>query len=303
MYNLITILGATATGKTKVATSLANKISTEIISADSRQVYKNMDIGTGKDISDYSIKGKQIPYHIIDIKKAGDKYNIYEYQQDFLTAFNIITSKNKTPILCGGSGMYLEAALKGYKLVAVPDNIKLRTDLNTKEIDELIKILSSYKKLHNSSDTDNKKRLIRAIEIEEYYKTNSEINFEYPQINSLIIGISLDRDSRRQKITERLKLRFKEGMINEVEELMKQGVDKETLIYYGLEYKFITQYLIGQLSYNEMFKSLEIAIHQFAKRQMTWYRRMEKQGTKIHWIDAKMDIDEKIIIIEKLLKK
>ena len=297
-FNLITILGATASGKTGVAARVAHRIDGEIISADSRQVYRGMDIGTGKDIADYTVDGKPIPYHLIDIVDAGYEYNVFEYQRDFVTAFTDIQTRNKFPIICGGSGMYIEAVLKGYKLINVPVNEELRNTLAGKSLEELASILKTYKTLHNQSDVDTVKRAIRGIEIEEYYTQHSEIDTHYPEINSLIVGVKYDRESRRRRITERLKTRLKEGMVDEVKKLLDSGIKPESLIYYGLEYKYITQYLIGEMSYEEMFRQLEIAIHQFSKRQMTWFRHMESNGFFIHWLDGYMPTDEKI---EKIL--
>lgn len=300
-YNLITILGATATGKTTVAVALADKIVGEVISADSRQVYRGMDIGTGKDIEEYCFDGKNIPYHIIDIIDAGDKYNVYQYQTDFLKAYNSIKNRGLNAILCGGTGMYIDAVTKGYRLIEVPDNIELRDELKNKELPELEQILTEYKQLHNKSDITDVKRAVRAIEIAEYYKKNPDINTSYPKINTLFVGIDVDRDIRRTRITERLKARLNEGMLAEVETLITNGVKPEDLMYYGLEYKFITQYIIGELQYSQMVNSLQTAIHQFAKRQMTWFRRMERNGTNINWIDGNMSTEEKINKIENLL--
>jgi len=297
-FNLITILGATASGKTGVAARVAHRIDGEIISADSRQVYRGMDISTGKDIADYTVDGKPIPYHLIDIVDAGYEYNVFEYQRDFVTAFTNIQTRHKFPIICGGSGMYIEAVLKGYKLINVPVNEELRNTLAGKSLEELASILKTYKTLHNQSDVDTVKRAIRGIEIEEYYTQHSEIDTHYPEINSLIVGVKYDRESRRRRITERLKTRLKEGMVDEVKRLLDSGIKPESLIYYGLEYKYITQYLIGEMSYEEMFRQLEIAIHQFSKRQMTWFRHMENNGFFIHWLDGYMPTDEKI---EKIL--
>lgn len=297
-FNLITILGATATGKTEIAARLAKEINGEVISADSRQVYRNMDIGTGKDLSDYIINGIKIPYHLIDIVDAGYEYNVFEYQRDFINVFNEITQRGVTPVLCGGSGMYIEAVLKGYKLINVPVDDELRKSLTNKPLEELRKILSSYKVLHNTSDVDTIKRAVRAIEIEEYYKDHPEIDISYPSINSLIIGIYFDRETRRERITKRLKNRLENGMIQEVQGLLSMGVKKETLIYYGLEYKYITQYLNGEIDYKTMFSRLEVAIHQFSKRQMTWFRHMEKNGFKINWIDGTIPTEKKISIIK-----
>ncbi|MDY3068588.1 MAG: tRNA (adenosine(37)-N6)-dimethylallyltransferase MiaA [Parabacteroides sp.] len=297
-YQLITILGPTASGKTAFAAALAERLDTEIISGDSRQIYRSMDIGTGKDLADYIVNGKQIPYHLIDICEPGYKYNVFEYQHDFFKAFNSIKDKGKLPILCGGTGMYIEAVLKGYKLLDVPPNPELRNSLKGKSLEELETILSSYKTLHNKTDVDSAQRAIRAIEIEEYYKTQAPDKNEYEPINSLIIGVQIDRELRREKISRRLRSRLDEGMVDEVRNILNTGVKPEDLIYYGLEYKFLTQYIIGELSYEDMVSQLEIAIHQFAKRQMTWFRGMERRGFTIHWIDATLPTEEKI---EKVL--
>jgi len=301
-YDLVTILGATATGKTTVAVALADKIGAEIISADSRQVYRGMDIGTGKDIDEYNYNGKNIPYHIIDIVDAGEKYNVFQYQSDFLKAYAQINEKGSNTVLCGGTGMYIDAVTKGYRLIEVNDNNELRAELESKELSELKEILSNYKELHNKSDITDKKRAIRAIEIEEYYKNNSDIDTNYPIINNIFIGIDVDRDTRRKRISDRLKARLNEGMVDEVKTLIDSGIKPDDLMYYGLEYKFITQYIIGELSYAQMVNSLQTAIHQFAKRQMTWFRGMERKGALIHWIDGLQPIDSKINEIYDLIK-
>lgn len=293
-YELITIIGPTASGKTAFAAALAARLDTEIISGDSRQVYRSMDIGTGKDLADYVVDGKQIPYHLIDICNPGDKYNVFEYQHDFHKAFEEIRKKGKLPILCGGTGMYIESVLRGFKLLDVPQNPALRESLKGKSLAELEQILASYKVLHNKTDVDSAQRAIRAIEIEEFYKTEAPDKREYAPINSLIIGVDIDRDLRREKISRRLRARLDEGMVDEVRAILSTGVKPEDLIYYGLEYKFLTLYIIGQLTYDEMVSQLEIAIHQFAKRQMTWFRGMERRGLHIHWLDATLPTDEKI---------
>lgn len=292
-YDLITILGPTASGKTPLAAALADRLSTEIISGDSRQVYRRMDLGTGKDLADYTVEGRQVPYHLIDIVEPGYKYNVFEYQRDFLKAYEEIVAKGKLPILCGGTGMYIESVLKGYRLLPVPENPELRASLEGKTLDELTRILEGYKKLHNSTDVDTAKRAIRAIEIEEYYKQQPPEYREFPSLKSLIIGVDIDRELRREKITRRLKQRLDEGMVDEVRGLLNEGIPAENLIYYGLEYKFLTQYAIGELTYEEMFLQLETAIHQFAKRQMTWFRGMERRGFTIHWLDATLPMEEK----------
>lgn len=301
-YQLITVLGPTASGKTTFAASLAARLDTEIISADSRQVYRSMDIGTGKDLSDYMVDGKKIPYHLIDIRHPGDKYNVFEFQHDFFEAYQQISAKGKLPVLCGGTGMYIEAVLKGYKLLDVPVNKALRNSLKEKSLEELEAILAGYKVLHNKTDVDTAQRAIRAIEIEEYYRQEAPARNEFAPINSLIIGLRIDRDLRRKKISERLRARLQEGMVEEVEKILATGVDPDDLIYYGLEYKYLTLYVTGKLSYEEMVSRLEIAIHQFAKRQMTWFRGMENRGSNIHWIDASLPTEEKIKLTEELLK-
>lgn len=293
-YDLITILGPTASGKTSLAAALAARLKTEIISGDSRQVYRRMDLGTGKDLSDYEVDGYRIPYHLIDIVDPGYKYNVFEYQRDFLVAYEDMKSRGLMPVLCGGTGMYLESVLKGYRLLPVPENRELRERLASKSLEELTVILSHYKKLHNSTDVDTVKRAIRAIEIEEFYLTQDVNARSFPKLNSLIVGVDINRDLRREKISSRLRKRLDEGMVEEVKALLGEGINPEDLIYYGLEYKYLTLYVIGKLSYEEMFNQLEIAIHQFAKRQMTWFRGMERRGFKIHWIDAESPVEDNV---------
>ena len=301
-YDLIAILGPTASGKTPFAAALANVLDTEIISADSRQIYRGMDLGTGKDLIDYTVNGKQIPYHLIDIADPGYKYNVFEYQRDFLTAYETIKQKGKLPVLCGGTGLYLESVLKGYKLLPVPENPELRARLADKSLEELTGILQQYKTLHNTTDVDTAKRAIRAIEIEEYYAHTPVDERTFPQLNSLIIGVDIDRELRREKISRRLRQRLDEGMVDEVRRLIEQGIQPDDLIYYGLEYKYLTLYVIGKLTYEEMYRELEIAIHQFAKRQMTWFRGMERRGFTIHWMDAGLPMEEKIAFVQTKLK-
>ena len=295
-YDFITILGPTACGKTALATALAARMpAAEIISADSRQVFRGMDIGTGKDLDEYRVGQKAIPYHLIDIAEAGQKYSVYEFQRDFLTAYQGVVGRGATPILCGGTGLYIESVLRSYRLVPVPENPELRQQLETKSMDELIEILSSYKKLHNSTDTDTPRRAIRAIEIEAYYKEHQIDQTEpFPALRSLTIGLHIDRDLRRQRISQRLRHRIEaEDMLDEVRGLLTH-VPAETLISYGLEYRYLTLYLTGQLSYDEMLAQLEIAIFQFAKRQMTWFRGMERRGISIHWLDAVRPMEQNI---------
>lgn len=294
MKELITILGPTACGKTTFAAHLAKELHTEIISADSRQIYRRMDIGTGKDLADYTLDGTPIPYHLIDIVEPGYKYNLFEYQRDFLKAYHAIRQTGKTPILCGGTGLYIESVLKGYRLSPVPENEKMRQELSGKTLEELIEILKGYKTLHNVSDLDTCKRAIRAIEIADYYKKTPVDKEPFPEIDSTVIGLQIDREERREKISRRLKARLDEGLIKEVQSLINEGIAPEDLIYYGLEYKFVTQHVTGELSYDEMRSQLETAIHQFAKRQMTWFRGMEKRGTHIEWIDSSLPMQEKV---------
>jgi tRNA dimethylallyltransferase len=294
-YNLITILGPTASGKTSVAAKVAFVLGGEVISADSRQVYRGMDLGTGKDYADYVVDGQPVAYHLIDIVDAGYEYNVFEYQKNFLTIFEDVANRGKLAIMCGGSGLYLDAVLKNYKLIQVPINEELRLRLENKSLGELTELLITYKSdLHNQTDIENEKRAVRAIEIEEYYLSHPKINTGMPDICSLVVGVKYDRESRRKRITTRLRQRLKDGMLDEVQQLLDSGLTPEQLTYYGLEYKFITQHLTGQLSYQEMFDGLNVAIHQFAKRQMTWFRRMEKQGTEIRWLDGYMPLDEKV---------
>lgn len=302
-YNLITILGPTASGKTGLATELATRVDAEIISADSRQVYKRMDLGTGKDLSDYVVRGKVIPYHLIDIVEPGYKYNVFEFQRDFLAAYEKVLENGRMPIMCGGTGMYLESVLRGYRLVPVPENQELRSRLADKSLEELTNLLKQYKTLHNTTDVDTVKRAIRAIEIEEYYRRDDVEKRDFPNLSSLVIGVDISRELRREKISKRLKQRLDEGMVDEVRELMRSGVDAESLLYYGLEYKYLTLYVLDQLSYEQMVSRLEVAIHQFAKRQMTWFRGMERRGISIHWIDASLSMDEKIDKIMTMLNR
>ncbi len=299
--NLIVILGPTASGKTSVAANLSKAIGGEVISADSRQVYRQLNLGTGKDYEDYLVDGQAVAYHLIDIKPPGYQYNVYEFQQDFLQVFKEIILRQKMPILCGGSGLYIEAAIKGYKLIQVPVNEFLRKELESKSLEELSVILAKYKNLHNVSDVDTVKRAIRAIEIEEYYLHNKPAEDNYPVIKPLLVGVRFDRGVERQRITERLKQRLELGMIEEVKQLLHEGITPEQLVYYGLEYKFVTLYITGQIDYTEMFSQLNTAIHQFAKRQMTWFRRMERSGMKIHWLEGHMPMEQKIEKIKLLL--
>ena len=312
---MITILGPTASGKTPLATALAaalpmvhGEVGAEIISADSRQVYRRMDIGTGKDLADYRVVDGfaiDIPYHLIDIVEPGTKYNLFQYQQDFFDAYQNIRSRGRLPILCGGTGLYIEAVLKGYKLSPVPQNPQLRQLLENKTLDELTQMLVELKQrngsvMHNKTDVDSCQRAIRAIEIETYNLEHPTPRRELPPVDSLIIGVHIDRELRREKITRRLKTRLDEGMIEEVRGLLDEGIPAEDLIYYGLEYKYVTEYIVGKTTYDEMFERLEIAIHQFAKRQMTWFRGMERRGFQIHWIDATLPMEEKVNSILKI---
>jgi len=296
---MLTILGPTACGKTSFAVALADRLNGEIISADSRQVYRGMDLGTGKDLVDYSVNGRLIPYHLIDIVDAGEKYNVYRYQHDFLIAYDDIVSRGRMPVLCGGTGLYLESVLRGYRLCPVPQNPELRKSLEYKSLEDLVKVLLEYKKstgnkMHNTTDVDTAQRAIRAIEIEEYYKNHPLLDADFPDIDSLVVGLDISRELRRERISQRLRQRLDDGMLDEIRHLIDSGVAPDDLIYYGLEYKYLTLHVIGQLSYDEMFRQLEIAIHQFAKRQMTWFRGMERRGVEIHWIDATLPMEEKV---------
>lgn len=300
---MITILGPTASGKTPFAAALARRIGGEIISADSRQVYRRMDIGTGKDLDDYG----EVPYHLIDIAEPGTKYNLFQYQHDFLKAYEDIRSRGVTPILCGGTGLYLEAILKGYQLAPVPENKQLRASLEGKSLEELTQMLVELKRkngtnMHNKTDVDSAQRAIRAIEIELFNGENPQEGAQIPPIDSLIIGVDIDREERRRKISRRLKQRLETGMVEEVKALLDSGIPADDLIYYGLEYKFVTEYIIGKTTYEEMYRSLEIAIHQFSKRQMTWFRGMERRGFTIHWIDAMMPMEEKVEEVMRLMR-
>ena len=300
-YDLITILGPTASGKTTLAARLAYEMHTEVISGDSRQVYRRMDLGTGKDLEDYVVEGIQVPYHLIDIVEPGTKYNVFEYQRDFLKVYEELRGEGKVPVLCGGTGLYLESVLRGYRLMPVPENEALRTVLAGKSLEELTEMLKSYKQLHNKTDVDTPKRAIRAIEIEEYYRNHPAEGRDFPSIHALVVGIDIDRETRRRKISERLKQRLEHGMLDEIRDLLSEGIPAENLIYYGLEYKYLTQYVIGELTYEEMYRKLEIAIHQFAKRQMTWFRGMERRGIQIHWLEASSPMEDKVAQIRRWL--
>lgn len=301
IYDLVIVTGPTASGKTSLAASIAHILKGEVISADSRQVYRGMDLGTGKDYDDYIIDGVSIPYHLIDIADPGYKYNVFEYQRDFFRIYKSMKERSVFPVVCGGSGMYADSIITGYKMVEVPPDSGIRSRLEKKSIEELTGILSAMKNLHNNTDIDTKKRVIRAIEIEHSNKNRETQHSQIPKINSLVIGVMLDRDQRRHNISTRLQQRLKAGMVEEVKRLIDSGVDTETLIYYGLEYKYITHYLTGKLTYEKMAGDLEIAIHQFAKRQMTWFRGMERRGTKIHWIDGSLPMEEKVQQVINLL--
>ena len=303
MFDLITILGPTASGKTSLAVALAADLNTEIISADSRQIYKRMDIGSGKDLEEYKYEDKEIQYHLIDICEPGYKYNLYEYQRDFNVVFQDLRTREKFPILCGGTGLYIETVLKGYSMPQVPENKELREKLKDKTLTELTSILKTYKTLHNTTDVDSCKRAVRAIEIAEFYRNQQPEERKNKPLNSFIVGVDIEREARRRKISERLQMRLNSGMVDEVRALLKEGISPDDLIYYGLEYKYLTEYLIGRLSYVEMVSKLEIAIHQFAKRQMTWFRGMERRGFSIFWLDAFLPLDEKIMKIKEQLKK
>jgi tRNA dimethylallyltransferase len=293
-FNLITVLGHTAGGKTRFAACLAGKVGGEVISADSRQVYRRMNLGSGKDYMDYLVDGKPVPYHLVDILEPGYEYNVYEYQKDFLQAYSDVTGRGKIALLCGGSGLYIEAVLKGYRLIRVPVNPVLRQELRDQTMEELTTRLASFKKLHNKTDTENRRRLLRALEIEHYYRDHPGLDEDYPDLRPLILGIRFDRETRRERISARLNERLRNGMVDEVGTLLEEGLTPEILTYYGLEYRYITEYLCGKKDYGEMVSSLETAIHRFAKRQMTWFRGMERRGLKIHWLDGMLPMEEKL---------
>jgi tRNA dimethylallyltransferase len=302
-YDLLVITGPTASGKTSLAVNVASRIGGEIISADSRQVYRGMDIGTGKDYNEYFIDGREIPVHLTDIADPGYKYNVFEYQRDFNNVFNDLRKRYIFPIVCGGSGLYIDSIISGYKMHEVPPDSQLRDQLDQKTMEELIGILKSFRSLHNVTDLDSKKRVIRAIEIEQFNNSQSGTKTVFPELRSLVVGVNIDRETRRRNITRRLNQRLSTGMIDEVKGLLGKGISEETMIYYGLEYKYITLYLTGKVSYEDMVRELEIAIHQFAKRQMTWFRGMEKKGTIIHWIDGELPMEGKVVKILDLLTK
>lgn len=300
-YDLLTIIGPTASGKTTLAAHAAVRFGGEVISGDSRQVYRRMNIGTGKDLKDYAVGGVRVPYHLIDIAEPGTRYNVYSFQHDFLTAFRQVGERGRLPILCGGSGLYVESVLRGYRLMPVPENAALRRSLQNKPMEELTRILASYKKLHNTTDTDTRARAIRGIEIEEYYSHLPVDARHFPTLRSLTIGISIGREQRWEHIHRRLQERLREGLVEEVDALLKEGISPEALLYYGLEYKFVTLYLTGRLSHKDMVEQLEVAIRQFSKRQITWFRGMERRGITIHWLDASLSMEQKLAIIEHLL--
>lgn len=302
-YDLLVLVGPTASGKTSLAAAIANKIGGEIVSADSRQVYRDMNLGTGKDYDDYVINDQKVPCHLIDIVDPGYKYNVFEYQRDFILTYNMLKERKVFPVVCGGSGMYVDSVISGYRMAEVLPDSGLRQELEKKSISELKEILSIYKNPHNTTDLDTKKRVIRAIEIEHYSKSTRKKTDGFPKLNSLVVGILTDRDSRRKRITERLNMRLKNGMIDEVKQLIDNGVETSTLIYYGLEYKYITLFLTGILPYEKMVMDLEIAIHQFAKRQMTWFRGMERRGIKIHWLEGNLPLQEKVLRVMGLLSE
>ena len=302
-YDLITVLGPTASGKTRFAVQLADRLGAEIISGDSRQVYRRMDLGTGKDLGDYRIGDRSVPYHLIDIVEPGTKYNVFEYQRDFLEAYNDIRQRGRKAVLCGGTGLYIESVLRAYRLSPVPQNPELRERLADKSLEELTALLATYKSLHNTTDVDTAQRAIRAIEIEEYYRQTPLDRRPFPKIESLTLGVDVSREVRRERISQRLRKRLDEGMCGEVERLLAEGIKPEDLIYYGLEYKYVTLYVTGQITFDEMAQQLEIAIHQFAKRQMTWFRGMERRGTPILWIRLGEDLDETLRLNPGLAEK
>jgi tRNA dimethylallyltransferase len=301
IFDLLVVTGPTASGKTSLAAIIAHRIGGEIISADSRQVYRGMNLGTGKDYEDYLVNGNAVPFHLIDIADPGYKYNVFEFQRDFNRIYSDLKKRKVFPVVCGGSGMYADSIITGYKMFEVPPDSGLRIELEKKSMEELKEILLTFKNLHNSTDTDSKKRLIRAIEVEHSNRNSRKTSNDYPELQTLLVGIFFDRETRRKRISERLQQRLKSGMVDEVRQLIEKGVNTDTLIYYGLEYKYITYFLTGKISYDEMVRDLEIAIHQFAKRQMTWFRGMERKGVKIHWLDGELPLEEKVEKVMGLL--
>lgn len=301
MHDILVITGPTATGKTRLAALVADRLGGEVISADSRQVYRGMDIGTGKDLTDYIVDGRMVPVHMVDIVDAGYRYNVFEYQRDFLQVFEDLSGRGGFPVVCGGSGMYVDSIVSGYRLVQVPVNAQLREMLAGRTLEELTEILSRYKSLHNSTDVDTVKRAVRAIEIADYYAHHPVDEIPFPVRNPLVTAVFVDRETRRQRISDRLRTRLEEGMIEEVQRLLAGGIHPDDLIYYGLEYKYITLYLMNRLSRDEMVQKLEVEIHRFAKRQMTWFRGMERRGIAINWIDGQLSDNEKSETIIRLL--
>jgi len=294
MHDILVITGPTATGKTRLAALVADRMGGEVISADSRQVYRGMDIGTGKDLSDYTVDGRRVPVHMVDIVDTGYRYNVFEYQRDFLKVLEALSARGVFPVVCGGSGMYVDSIVSGYRLVQVPVNAPLRALLAGRSLEELTEILSQYKSLHNKTDVDTVKRAVRAIEIADWYVHHPVDETPFPVKNPLVTAVFVDRDTRRQRISDRLRTRLEEGMIEEVQRLLAGGIHPDDLIYYGLEYKYVTLYLMNRLTREEMFQKLEVEIHRFAKRQMTWFRGMERRGTAINWIDGSMSEEEKV---------
>jgi tRNA dimethylallyltransferase len=302
-YNLIAVIGPTASGKTALAALLASRINGEVISADSRQVYRRMNLGTGKDYADYMVGDTLVPFHLVDIADPGYRYSVYEYQRDFFRVFSDIQGRGNMPVLCGGSGMYIDAATRGYRLVEVPQDEALRSRLEPKSTDELRDMLASMKTLHNKTDLDTRERIIRAIEIESYYRGHQAMAVDLPPVHPVFIGIRFDRPVERARITERLRTRLEQGMVEEVSELLGSGTPPETLVYYGLEYRYITRFLAGEMDYSTMFNQLNTAIHQFAKRQMTWFRKMEREGVRIHWINGELPLVEKLETVLQLIDR
>jgi tRNA dimethylallyltransferase len=297
VQEIVVILGPTATGKTRLAALVAHQINGEVISADSRQVYRGMDIGTGKDLDDYVVDGEKVPYHLIDIVEPGTEYNVFAFSRDFEAARKAIEERGRRVVVCGGTGMYIEAVTEGYRLHKVPENPGLRKELEGKTLEELVELLTELKEVHNVTDTGERQRAIRAIEIATYYAENPETDKKIPEYRSILIGIDLPRQQVRQNITNRLKYRLEHGMVEEVKTLLDSGLTPSQLKFYGLEYKYLTQYVTGELSYDEMFRLLNTAIHQFAKRQMTWFRRMEKRGQEIRWIDGRLPVGERVRLV------
>jgi tRNA dimethylallyltransferase len=300
-YNSIIITGPTASGKTALAAHLAYELNGEIISADSRQVYKKLNIGTGKDLAEYTVNNTPINHHLIDVAEVGTHFHLYDFITHFYGAFQAIEKLGKLPIICGGTGLYLDAIIKKHELAAIPNNFELRLQLEKLNLEQLIAKLFSYNNKPENADLTTKKRLVRAIEIADYLSNNNSPKTNFIDLKPIIFALDLPKEARRNKISIRLKHRLENGMIDEVKDLINEGISHERLQFLGLEYQYISKYLLNEMSYDEMFLKLETSIHQYAKRQMTWFRKMEREGNQIHWLDATKPMEENLIAIKLLI--